>query len=381
MSDKITDFFKSFSSAEDAMEVRLASDTLGDKPKAISTGSANLDDALCCGGIPLGRITQLYGKPGSGKTAMSMILIKEAQKLDPNARQLYIDAEGTFSSLWSQQLGADPSKILLIQDDLAVSAKRLFEMLTGVPKEDSKHFFAGKSKRGFLDEVADGNLNFNLIVIDSIGALQVPQEQISEIGKINISPLPRFLSTALKKISLEVKKANVALIMINHVRATMNMYGPDHASAGGNSYHHFLSCNLFFEMVSRKDAQILDEKDEKIGHIIRATVEKNKFGVWPKNCEFAVDFTKGVVNSHEEIGELAIKYGIVERPTTMSYTYKDFKWVGAGKFNDALKEDTSLVAELLSEIEGLRNAKYFNAPAVKIVEKSTKTEKKNAKGE
>lgn len=381
MSDKFKDFFKAFSDVEESMEVRTASDGLGEKPQAISTGSPSLDDALCSGGVVRGRITQLYGAPGSGKTAMSILLIKEAQKQDPNAYQIYIDAEGTFSATWARDLGADPSKIKLIQDDLAVSAKRLFEMLTGVPKEDNKHFFAGKSKRGLLDEIADGNLNVNLIVLDSVGALQVPQEQISEIGKVNISPLPRFLSTALKKLSLEVKKANVAMVMINHVRSTMNAYGPDHASAGGNSYHHFLSANIYFEMVARKDAQILNGKEEKIGHIIRATIEKNKFGIWPKKTEFKIDFTKGIHNAFEEIGELAIQYDIVLRPTTMSYTYKDYKWVGAGKFNEALIEVPGLAEELLSKIEEIRDSKYFSKipelseNSQKVVEKSKKSDK------
>jgi recombination protein RecA len=378
MSDKIQDFFKAFSDAEDSMEVRTASDGIGEKPQAISTGSPSLDDAL---GIVRGRITQLYGAPGSGKTAMSILLIKEAQKEDPTSRQLYIDAEGTFSPTWARDLGADPSRITLIQDDLAVSAKRLFEMLTGVPKEDNKHFFAGKSKRGFLDEVADGNLNFNLIILDSVGALQVPQEQISEIGKINISPLPRFLSTALKKLSLEVKKANVAMVMINHVRSTMNAYGPDHASAGGNSYHHFLSANIYFEMVARKDAQILNAKEEKIGHTIRATVEKNKFGIWPQKTEFKIDFTSGVHNAFEEIGNLAIKYDIVERPTSMSYVYGDYKWVGAGKFMEALVEVPGLSDELMTKIVAIRDAKYFSIKptddksSAKVVEKIKKSDK------
>lgn len=358
--DKLKNFFKAFSDAEDSMEVRIAGDTVGEKPEAISTGSPNLDDALCSSGVVRGRITQLFGPPGSGKTAMSLLLIKEAQKKDPSAHQVYIDAEGTFSSAWAAQLGADPNKIMLIQDELAVSAKRLFEMLTGVPKEDSKHFFAGKSKKGLLDEVAEKNININLIILDSIGAIQVPQEQISEIGKVNISPLPRFLSTALKKLSLDVKRANVAMIMINHVRNSMNMYGPEFTSAGGNSYHHFLSANILFEAVSRKDAQIINEKEEKLGHTIRATVMKNKFGIWPQKCEFRIDFTKGIHNAHEEIGDLAIKYDIVQRPTNVSYVYGDNKWVGAAKFTEALATTPGLADDLLKKIEDIRNAKYFN---------------------
>lgn len=358
--DKLKDFFKAFTDAEDSMEVRSAGDTVGEKPQVISTGSPNLDDALCAGGIPRGRITQLFGPPGSGKTAMSLILIKEAQRQDPEARQIYIDAEGTFSSTWAEQLGADPKKIMLIQDDLAVSAKRCFEMLTGVPKEDARHFFAGKSKRGLLDEVADKNLNVNLIILDSIGALAVPLEQTSEIGKINMSPVPRFLSTAMKKLSLEVKKANVAMIMINHVRSSMNQYGPEFTTAGGNSYHHFLSGNIMFEMVARKDAQILNEKEEKIGHTIRASIVKNKFGIWPKKCEFKVDFTTGVANVYEEIGELAINYGIVSRPTNVSYVYGDQKWVGAPKFAEALRENAALTAELTEKVQAIRDAKYFS---------------------
>lgn len=380
MNDKLQAFFKSFSDADDSMEFRMA-DTFESKPDVISTGSPSLDDALCSSGIPLGRIIQLYGLPGSGKSAMSFLLIKEAQKKDPEAFQVFIDSEGTFSASFASKLGADPSKIMLIQGDLAVSAKKLFDMLTGIPKEDSKHFFAGKSKKGLLDEITEKNINVNLIVLDSLGSLLVPQEQIAEAGAVRISPVPRFLSTALKKLSLEVKKANVAMIIINHVRSTMDMYGPDHTSAGGNSYHHFLSANIFFEMISRKDAQVLNDKEEKVGHKIRATIEKNKLGVWPRKCEFKVDFTKGIIDTHEEIGELAIQYGIVERPTSMSYVYKDNKWVGAGKFSDALSNNPELLSELSSKIEEMRNEKYFgrktisNNASPKLVDKPKKADK------
>ena len=155
----------------------------------------------------------------------------------------------------------------------------------------------------------------------------------------------------------------------------MNPYGLDHTSAGGNSYHHFLAANIYFEMVARKDAQILNEKEEKIGHIIRATIEKNKSGVWPKNCEFSVDFTKGVVNLEQEIGQLAINYDIVLRPTTMSYTYGDHKWVGASKFNEALKENPALCNELLQKVEAARDAKYFKKSSAVISELSEKIDK------
>jgi hypothetical protein len=137
----------------------------------------------------------------------------------------------------------------------------------------------------------------------------------------------------------------------------MDPYGADHTFSGGNTYSHTLSANVYFEAIQRKDSMIVDEKENKIGHPLRATIEKSKFGPWPRKCEFKVNFGIGVIDKHEEIAQLALDYGVVLKPTTMSYVYGDKTWVGLGKFCDAIATDAKLAEELLVKIDLAREAK------------------------
>lgn len=272
--NKLSAFFAGFSDAEENLDFRMANQFINEKMLVISTGSPGLDDALSCGGLPLGRIIQFYGAPGSGKSFMSMIAMKEAQK-EPGTQQMFIDAEGTFSSLWAETIGIDISRVIVIDGDMAVNGRKCFEMLLGQPKEDKQHHLIGKSKEGLLDNIANKTFNINLIILDSLGAIQPPGEDVSTVGKMNISLLARFLTTAMRKLSLEVKKANVPFIIINHKRDNMDPYAAsDHTFSGGNSYGHFLSMNVYFEAVQRKDAQILDDKEQKVGHHLRESREE-----------------------------------------------------------------------------------------------------------
>jgi hypothetical protein len=220
--------------------------------------------------------------------------------------------------------------------------------------------------------------------LDSLGAIIPPGEDISAVGKMNMALLARFLTTTFRKLSLEVNKAKVPFIVINHKKANMDPYGVDHVFSGGNTYAHFLSANVYFEAVSRADAQILDDKDQKIGHTIRATVEKSKFGPSPRKCEFKVNFGIGVIGKHEEIAQLALDYDVVKKPTNVTHEYGDRKWVGFGKFCDAIKEDQNLADELVLKIGEARDnkvdAKRQEQEAKKAQVLEIAEEKKNKKG-
>lgn len=357
---KINSFFKSFADADDKLTVQLASDRLNYKLDVIPTGSMLLDDILGCGGYPCGRIIQLYGPPGSGKSLLAMLAIKEAQKLNTESQQVFIDAENTFNADWAMALGLDLNRIILIDEELAVNGRRCFEMILGEPKEDKKHVLVGKHKEGLLDQIMKKEIDINIIVLDSLGALIPPGEDTAAVGKANMALMARFLTTTFKKLSLEVSKANVPFLVINHKRDNMDPYGSDHTFSGGNTYAHFLSANIYFEAVMRKDAAILDEKDNKIGHIIRATTEKSKFSSWPRKCEFKVNFGIGVTDKHEEIANLALEYNIVTKPTSVTHEYGDKKWVGFAKFCDALKEDPALAQEMTVKIAEARQARLDN---------------------
>ena len=358
MSNKLDAFFKSYSDSEDQLDYKMAHETVGEKVPVISTGSVALDDALSSGGLPKGRLIQYYGAAGCGKTLMAMIAIVEAQRQDPTAQQMFIDAEQTFDPNWAEILGVDTSRVIHVEGDTAANGRKCFEMLLGVPKEDAKtHILKGKSKPGLLDNIAAGEFNINLIVLDSLGSIVPPGEDTSAVGKMNMALLARFLTTTFRKLTLELNKAQVPFIIINHMKDNMDPYGADHTFSGGNTYSHTLSANVYFEAVQRKDAMILDEKENKIGHPLRATIEKSKFGPWPRKCEFKVNFGVGVIDKHEEIAQLSLDYNVVTKPSTVSHEYGDRKWVGFPKFCEAIKDDPALAQELLVKIGETREAR------------------------
>jgi recombination protein RecA len=358
MSNKLDAFFKSFADSEEQLDYKMAHVTVGEKVPSISTGSYALNDALSSGGLPKGRIIQYYGPPGSGKTLMALIAIVEAQKEDPDSQQLFIDAEQTFDPNWAEVLGVDTSRVIVVDGDTAANGRKCFEMLLGVPKEDkSTHVLKGKSKEGLLDKISNKEFNINLIILDSLGAIIPPGEDTAVVGKMNMALMARFLTTTFKKLTLEVSKAQLPFIVINHKRDNMDPYGADHTYSGGNTYSHTLSANVYFEAVQRKDSMILDEKENKVGHPLRATIEKSKFGPWPRKCEFKVNFSIGVIDKEEEIAQLALDYGVVEKPNNVSHVYGEKKWVGFPAFCAAIKEDEALASELLVKIDAAREAK------------------------
>lgn len=358
MSNKLESFFKSFAEADAQLDFRMAHETIGEKVPVISTGSLALDDVLSCGGLPKGRIIQYYGPPGSGKTLMAMIAMLEAQQQDPNSQQVFIDAEGTFDPTWAEILGLDTSRVILVEGDTAVNGRKCFEMLLGEPKEDAKtHILKGKSKEGLLDKIINKDFNINMIVLDSLGSIIPPGEDTSKVGKMNMSLLARFLTTTFRKLSLEVNKANVVFVVINHKRDNMDPYGADHTFSGGNTYAHTLSANVYFEAIQRKDARIVDEKENKIGHPLKGTIEKSKFGPWPRTCEFKVNFSIGVIDKHEEIAQLALDYNVVTKSSSVSHEYGEKKWVGFPKYSEAIKDDPILASELILKVNEARERK------------------------
>jgi recombination protein RecA len=369
-SSKYDSFFKGYAEADDLLTPTLASDVF-ERLECIHSGSLLIDDALSCDGIAKGRLYQYYGPSGSGKSLLAMLAIKEAQKI-PGTDQCYIDAEHTFDSIWAQSLGIDTKRVLLIRGDQATQAKRLFDMLIGIPKVDASKNYAGKKTEGLLGRIASGEFNINLIVLDSLGAIIYPVEQTAEAGKVTMGGASaRFLSTEMKKLSIEVSKANVPMIVINHKKEGLTMYGPDHTFSGGNAYIHSLSANLYVEKVQRKDALILNGNDESVGATLRVTVEKSKMGPHPRKVEIRVHFGVGIIDRHVEVSSLALKYGLISQ-SGASYSYGDKKWRGRADLDEHLKSDKNLCKELVSKIQDARY-NYLVSSAKEFAETTDET--------
>lgn len=348
--NNLQDFFQGFADAEDAMSFKMG-DELEEFVEGISTGSYLIDDISNCGGFPRGRISQLYGAPAGGKTLISLLTIAQAQRQNPDSQQLFLDAEGTFNRQWAAQLGVDLSRLGIVDVDIASDGQAMFDMLIGIPREDKQHFFAGWKKEGLLTKIAKKELNIDLIILDSIQAVIPPAESVTTVGKTFMAPpLAKFLTTSFRKLSPQVKKSNVAFLVINHKKDTFEMYGPNHTYAGGNAYSHYLSFNLYVEPRKAKDALLLNDKEEVIGREVCCTSEKCKMGPWPKSFNVKLNFTEGFTHLHEEIAELAIKYDAIEKPNDTMYHFGEFKWRGRETFNKAVKEDPQLAEQLLIKI-------------------------------
>lgn len=313
--------------------------------ETITTGSYMLDDALGVWGLPKGRVIQYAGKESSGKTFMSLIAIAEWQRLDPKNWAVFIDAEYTFDEIWATQLGVDINRLFLIKEN---NAMEIWKRICGVPnKEPGKP----KTKLGFLDLEKEKPSGLGIIVLDSIAAMETPVEMAKQAGETTIASLGRFLPNALRKITPLLSQTGVTFIAINQVKVDLGkLWGDPITTPGGYALKHGCSVMVHFTSSESKKSQILDASENVIGHIVGVRIDKNKVAAAHRKCNFAINYTQGVVNHHIELADLAIKYGVIERPTNSSYVYGEQKWVGRENFYNGVLE-LDLSSELFEKIK------------------------------
>jgi len=313
--------------------------------EVINSGSDSLNDALGVWGLPKGRIIQFAGKESSGKTLMSLIAIKEWQKLDPENWAIFVDAEYTYDKFWAKQLGVDTDRVFLIKENSGVE---IFDQLCGIP---NKELGKAKAKPGILDLEKENPSGLGIIVIDSIAGMIPPITMTKEVGNTNIAPMGRFLPDALPRIIPLLSQTGVILIAINQVRVDVGkMWGDPTSTPGGKALKHYSSVMVHFTASESKKNLILNSSEDVIGHIVGARIDKNKVGPPRRVCSFSIDYTNGVINRNIEIGELAIKYGVIERPNNTSYVYGEERWVGKDNFFNSINNDVML-NELLEKIK------------------------------
>lgn len=320
------------------------------KTEAISTGSYLLDDLTGIGGVPRGRLSQFAGAPASGKTFMALQVVKSWQQQHPENWAFWVDAEFSFNTEWAERLGVDPARVRFKREN---DGQKIFDYLCGVP--DSKNP-GKKAKAGLLDELlAIKHERLGVLVIDSIAAMIPPVEASQSVGKQNMSPMARFMPAACRRIAPLAEKLKIAVIGINQVRVDPSvMYGNPETSPGGGAWKHHcrLMCN--FAQVMRKDEMILNEKEVQIGHKIKIRTDKNSFALRGQTS-IAIKYLEGVAFTNVEMVELALAYGVIQRPSNIMYTYKDQKWKGREAMDTALL-DVSLFNEIHEEVKAARAA-------------------------
>ena len=283
---------------------------------SIPTGSFGLDNALGIGGLPKGRVVEIYGPESSGKTTLTLQIIAECQKAGGSAA--FIDAEHALDPEYAKALGVDIDELLLSQPDTGEQALEVTDMLV---------------KSGSLD----------VIVVDSVAALVPRAELEGDMGDSHVGLQARLMSQALRKITGSIQKSNTLVIFINQIRMKIGvMFGSPETTTGGNALKFYSSVRLDIRRIGA-----LKEGDEIIGNETRVKVVKNKVAPPFKVVEFQILYGKGI-NRMAEIIEFAVKKGIVEKAGSW-YSYKGDK-IGQG-INNA----STFLAEnkkILEEIEG-----------------------------
>ncbi len=317
----------------------------------ISSSSPALDRALAVGGFARGRLYQLAGKPSAGKSLLSLLLMAQWQRQHPENCCCYLDLEYTYDKEWARKLGVDNNRVLLIKTNDGV---KIFTGLCGKPKKNQK---TGEVKHapGLLQMAIDGQwithkvngkeVKLNLgrlgvVVLDSIAVMQPPQEKESVVGKMNMAPLPRFLNPELKNLTPLVAKSNVVFVALNHVKEKIGeMFGNPETTPGGASWKHACTCMLMVAPLTGEGNVLLDQNEEKYGHKVKVKIEKNKLGPPNKKAEFFIDFNSGVIRKGEELLELGVLYGLIQRPNNRTYIINEEQLTSREKALEYLEQN------------------------------------------
>ena len=295
---------------------------MGDKPlemiPSVSTGSLGLDIALGIGGLPYGRIAEIYGPESSGKTTLTLQVIAEAQKQGKTCA--FIDAEHALDPIYAEKLGANIDQLLVSQPDTGEQALEIADMLV---------------RSGAVD----------VIVIDSVAALTPKAEIEGEMGDVHVGLQARLMSQALRKLTGNVKQANCLLLFINQIRMKIGvMFGSPETTTGGNALKFYASVRLD---IRRTGA--VKSGDEIIGNETRVKVVKNKVSPPFKQADFQILYDKGIYHNGEII-DIGVKEGFVDKSGAW-YSYKGNK-IGQGKANSAryLSENVEIANEIEASI-------------------------------
>ncbi len=282
--------------------------------EVISTGSLGLDLALGVGGLPRGRVVEVYGPESSGKTTLTLQVIAQAQKLGGTAA--FIDAEHALDPAYAEKLGVNTGELLISQPDTGEQALEITDMLVRSSAVD-------------------------VVVIDSVAALTPRAEIEGEMGDSHVGLQARLMSQALRKLTANIKRSNTMVIFINQIRMKIGvMFGNPETTTGGNALKFYASVRLDIRRIGA-----IKRGDEVIGNLTRVKVVKNKIAPPFRKAEFDILYGEGCSREGELI-DLGVEHGFVDKSGAW-YSYEGER-IGQGKDNARLflKANAALAEKL-----------------------------------
>ena len=309
---------------------------LGDNPMSrdidvVSTGSIGLDVALGIGGVPKGRVVEIYGPESSGKTTLTLQIIAEAQKLGGTAA--FVDAEHALDPTYAEKLGVNVDELLVSQPDTGEQALEITDMLV---------------RSGAVD----------IVVIDSVAALTPKAEIEGEMGDSHMGLQARLMSQALRKLTANIQRSNTMVVFINQIRMKIGvMFGSPETTTGGNALKFYASVRLDIRRIGA-----IKKGDEIIGNQTRVKVVKNKVSPPFKMAEFEILYGFGI-SREGEIIDIGVQHGLIDKAGSW-YSYGEDR-IGQGKENvrEFLKTHPEIAAEIEQKIRAKLLPKTVDAPA------------------
>ena len=298
--------------------MRLGDDDVDHSIQAISTGSIGLDSALGIGGLPRGRVVEIYGPESSGKTTLTLQVIAECQKTGGTAA--FIDAEHALDPAYAQKIGVNTEELLVSQPDSGEDALEITDMLVNSKAID-------------------------LIVIDSVAALTPRAEIKGEMGQSHVGLQARLMSQALRKLAAGIQKSNTMVIFINQIRMKIGiMFGSPETTTGGRALKFYASVRLDIRRIGA-----IKKGDEIVGNQTRVKVVKNKVSPPFKLAEFEILYGHGI-SVEGEIIDLGVQNGLIQKSGSW-YSYQGER-IGQGKDNarNFLLENESISNELRDNV-------------------------------
>jgi recombination protein RecA len=306
--------------------------------EVISTGSLGLDVALGIGGLPRGRVVEIYGPESSGKTTLALQVIAEAQKLGGTAA--FVDAEHALDPGYAEKLGVDVDELLVSQPDTGEQALEITDMLV---------------RSAAID----------VVVIDSVAALTPKAEIEGDMGDSHMGLQARLMSQALRKLTGNIKRSNTMVIFINQIRMKIGvMFGSPETTTGGNALKFYASVRLDIRRIGA-----IKKGDEITGNETRVKVVKNKMAPPFKKAEFQILYGQGISREAELI-DMGVQHGFVEKSGAW-YSYGKDR-IGQGK--DNVREFLKQNPDIANEIEAKIRAEVFGDTAVVESEEELKAE-------